>query len=258
MSYYEQLADSKKYHYFRRGKQVTTNAHFHSALEFLFIEKGEQEVIVGGEKRILREGDACFVNGFCVHAYPHVQDASTFVIVGDKRHFDSAFSTFQNKRPPTFFRFENVKLLEFLYGLCKQNHPLEGGRYATFEGAMNILLSEIAQNVPFIHPEDDKQDALVCDILRYAETHLQEDLSLRAVAQKFGYSYEHLSRLLRKYLNEHWTAYVNRLRVTKTKALLDEDSKTTVLSAAFACGFDSANTFYRAYKKEFGVPPKQH
>ena len=257
MSFYEQRADSKKYYYFRWGTQIVTNPHFHSALEFLFVEKGEQEVVIGGEKRILKAGDACFINGFCVHAYPHVKDTSTFVIVGDKRHFDSAFSAFDNKRPPSFFRFENVELLKTLHALCNQNHTQDGSRYATFEGAMGILLGAIAQNTPFISPEDDKRDTLVSDILHYAETHLQEDLSLRTIAQKFGYSYEHLSRLLRKYLYEYWTTYINRLRVTKAKSMLHDDPNMTVFSAAIACGFESANTFYRAYKKEFHSLPKR-
>ena len=257
MSYYEQQADSKKYFNFRWSEQLPTSAHFHSALEFLFVEKGEQEVLVGGEKRVLKAGEGCFVNRFCIHAYPNVSNASTAVIVGDKRHFDSALSAFHGKKPPTFFCFENMSLLRTLYKLCNQNHPSDGGRYATIEGAMGILLGAIAQNTPFVENVDDKQDALVFDILQYAETHLQDNLSLRAVAKKFGYSYEHLSRLLNKYLRENWTAHVNRLRVIKTQAILESDPTTAVLPAAFSCGFESANTFYRAYKKEFGVCPKR-
>ncbi|MBQ7912781.1 MAG: AraC family transcriptional regulator [Clostridia bacterium] len=257
MSFYEQQADSKKYFYFRRGKQIPTTSHFHSALEFLFVENGEQEVVVGGEKRVLETGDACFVNSFCVHSYPYVKNASTVVIVGDKRYFDPAFSSFLGKKPPTYFRFENMQLLQTLHDLCEQNHPSDGGRYATIEGAMGILLGAIAQNTPFIDPIDDKQDALVFDVLHYAETHLQDDLSLRTVAKKFGYSYEHLSRLLRKYLHENWTTHVNRLRVIKTQSILENDPKTAVFPAALSCGFESANTFYRAYKKEFGVCPKR-
>lgn len=257
MSYYEQRADSKKYFYFRRGAQLHTNAHFHSALEFLFVEEGEQEVIVGGEKRTLHAGDACFVNGFCVHAYPRVKNASTIVIVSDKRHLDAAFSSFHGKKPPAFFRFENMELLKTLHQLCTQTYTQDEGRYATFEGAMGVLLGAISQSTPFIQSANDKQDALICDILGYAETHLQDDLSLCAVAKKFGYSYEHLSRLLHKYLYERWTSYVNRLRVAKAKQILEDDAKTSVLSAALSCGFESANTFYRAYKKEFGTSPKR-
>ena len=257
MSFYEQQADSNKYFYFRWCKQVPATAHFHSALEFLFVEKGEQEVIVGEEKRRLKSGDACFVNRFCVHSYPQVKDAHTAVIVGDKRYFDAAFSAFHGKKPPTFFHFENMQLLQTLYQLCNQSHPINESRYATIEGAMGILLGSIAKNTPFVNPIDNKQDTLIFDVLQYAETHLQDDLSLRTIARKFGYSYEHLSRLLHKYLQESWTTHVNRLRVIKTQALLEKDPTTAILPAALSCGFESANTFYRAYKKEFGVCPKR-
>ncbi len=256
MSYYEQRADNQNYFYFYSGPRPNTTPHFHSASEFLFVEKGKQEVIVGGEKRILSAGDACFVDSFCVHSYPNPNAVSATVIVGDKQYFERAFSCFQDKRPPRFFRFENFSLLRSLQAIYDENSQNAVGRYAVFAGILGILFGAIAENTAFVSLNGDKQDALVCDILRYTESHLQEDLSLRVISHKFGYSYEHLSRLLHKYLSEHWTAHLNRLRVKRVKTLLEADPKTPVLSLAFSCGFESANTFYRAYKKEFGAPPR--
>ena len=123
--------------------------------------------------------------------------------------------------------------------------------------AVKILFSEISESAPFIPRKADKQSALVCSVLQYAEERLCEDLSLAALARVFNYSQEHLSRVLHGYLSENWCAYVNRLRVRRAETLLKNDPSLSVLDAAFACGFDSPNTFYRAYKREFGKKPRR-
>ena len=97
----------------------------------------------------------------------------------------------------------------------------------------------------------------MCEILKYAQSHVEEELSLSVLSDRFGYSREHLSRILHKYLTETWNAYVNGLRVQKAEALLKADEEKNVLKIAYECGFDSQNTFYRAYKKEFGHLPRR-
>lgn len=57
---------------------------------------------------------------------------------------------------------------------------------------------------------EDKRSILVCEILRYAQANARGDLSLAVLSRRFGYSREHLSRLLHTYLRENWNHYVNR------------------------------------------------
>ena len=117
------------------------------------------------------------------------------------------------------------------------------------------MLSFLAETVSLEEHRQDRLSAFVCNVLRYAEANIGEDLSLSALSSRFGYSREHLSRILHKYLTESWSSYVNRLRVKRADALLKEKCGENVLKIAYECGFDSPNTFYRAYKKEFGFPP---
>ena len=262
MSYYERNADADNYCYFRYRYPPNTEAHFHNAVELFFVHEGCQEVVVGGEKRLLKRGDACFCDALCVHAYRDMEnvnkktEAVSSVVVGDKSFFARAFSLFGDKTPPPFFRFENFDLLETLYFQWEtaNNNALVAPVF--FEGCVQILLGEIAKNTPFVSRERNKQDELLCNLLLYAEQHLNENLSLAVLAKEFGYSREHLSRLLHRYLLENWNQYVNRLRARDADALLRKNSSKNVLDIALACGFDSANTFYRAYKKEFGCPPR--
>lgn len=256
MAYYEQLAEGKRYAYFKRHCHPNTSAHFHSAVEFLFVEKGQQEVLVNGERRWLFEGEGCFCDSFQPHAYPFTKAAESTIIVCNKSCFDRLFLLFDNKIPPSFFHFDNFSLLKQLHALYTQNPQNNDGRYAIFEGIIGILVGEISKNVPFVHREQKRHETLICDILRYAEDNLCEDLSLHALSDKFGYTREHISRLLHKYLLENWTSYLNRLRVRVAHTKLQADTTASVLEIAFSCGFESANTFYRSYKKEFSHPPR--
>jgi len=257
MSYYEWEAEQKGYYRFYRRKSFETPAHFHGSIEFIFVESGEQRVTIDGETRVLKDGDACFCDSFSVHFFAPNNNADTFILLGEREYFDSVFNLFNDKTPPRFFRFENFELFHFLLDNYSKKSTNTGGRYAAFDGCVKILLSEIAENNTLLPRKTDKKSTLVCDILQYAEQNPNADLSLMTVAKNFGYSHEYLSRILHKYLAENWNTYVNRLRVRKADILLKTQKERSVLEIAYECGFDSPNTFYRAYKKEFERQPRR-
>ena len=256
MSFYELGAEGNRYFHFQHRTIKDTELHFHGALELLFAENEPQEVTVNGVRRILQPGEACFSDSFVPHSYKQISQAPAYILLGDKEYFKDVFATFGDKRPPTFFRFDNFNLLAVLYELCAKKWENDGGRYETFGGAVKILLSEIAESTPFVDKRIDKQSALVGELLQYVEEHLREDLSLRTIANVFGYSHEHLSRILHKYLPENWNVYVNRMRARYAHTLLKKSPDRSVLEILYESGFDSPNTFYRAYKKEFHKKPR--
>ena len=257
MSFYEIATERKNYFLIGERGLVETPAHFHSAMEMHFVEEGCLEIVLDGEKRTLQAGDACLFDSFTVHAITKPTQVKSYHIIGEKSAFEQTFTLFNDNMPPRFFRFENFHLLHFLLELCNKNEQNDGGRYAIFTGILRILLGEISQSVPFIPRATGRKNTLVCEVLSYAEKKPEADLSLSTLASKFGYSREHLSRILHKYLSGSWNAHVNRLRVQKSNTLLSQNPDATVLEVAYACGFESPNTFYRAYNKEFGKPPRQ-
>lgn len=266
MSIYEGRSDNKNHVYFYHGQPYNTPAHFHNAIEFLFVEKGEQPVTIGGDTLILPAGTGCFMDSFCIHSLPR-KDTITWTLTVERSFFESTFALFNGCVPPKTFPFDNYDLLRTIRSLCHAAIP-DGTTYATYTekneesnmailtGAMSVLLGAIAEKTRFVPRKVMSQNSLVCDILTYASSNLSGDLSLIALSNVFHYSKEHLSRLLGRYITEGWNNYVNRLRVRKTDLLIKSQTKMSVLECAFACGFESSNTFYRAYKKEFGVSPR--
>lgn len=255
MSFYELNAESTGYFYCRKGPSPITSPHFHGAIEIFFCLSGAQEVSIGGENRILQRGDACFIDSYTVHSMPKTEN-TVVVFLWDKQFFLPVLHAFGGKRPPDFFRFENFPLLDTLYDLGHQSQSNTLLKKETAEGILKLLIAEIAKNTPFEKQKDNKQTSLVNEILQYAAEHITDDVSLQTLAKRFNYSHTHLSRTLHRQLGEHWNRYVGRLRVRMANELLIKNPEVSVLEIALQCGFDSPNTFYRAYRQEFGSPPR--
>ena len=255
MSYYELLADESLYSYFEKRKFFVTPAHVHGAVEFLFVEKGSQQVVMDGKEYTINQGQGCFYDSFCIHAYEIDSGAKGFVLLGDREYIENFFKLNGGKVPPRIFNFSDFSLLDNLKTRYDAHFSSIACKQAFFAGVISIVLSTIANQNGLIEPKTEEACPLVLKVLRYAEKNYDSDLSLKFLAKKFGYSREYLSRLLSKYIFEPWGDYVNRIRVRRANELI-KSGKTTVIDALFACGFSSPNTFYRAYKKEFGSSPK--
>ncbi|MBO4262335.1 MAG: AraC family transcriptional regulator [Clostridia bacterium] len=255
MSYYEKEAEEKGYGYFKHRALIKTLPHFHGTIEFLFVEKGEVDVAIGNEKRLLKGGDAAFVDSFKVHSYLHGENAEGYIFLGDKSFFDGAFRLLGNKVPPTFFKFTDFGYFENLLSIANETLREPTVFPLIYEGLSHILIAGLAKDVAFVDREIKNGDALMTDILSYAEKNYTGDLSLKKLSEVFGYSTAHISRVIHARLSENWTAYVGRLRAHKARDIIRSSPDVSVIGIGFECGFESINTFYRAYKDAFGVPP---
>ena len=93
--------------------------------------------------------------------------------------------------------------------------------------------------------------------LSYAANHLDEDVSLAALADQAGCSTFHLHRLFAASTGETPKQLTLRLRIERAAVLLlvTEDS---VLDIALSCGFQSHEVFSRAFTRLFGATPTKY
>lgn len=94
-------------------------------------------------------------------------------------------------------------------------------------------------------------------LLVHIQAHLDGDLGLDALSRKAGLSPFHLQRLFKAAIGETPKAYTSRLRLERGAfRLLVHDS--TVLDIALECGFQSHETFLRAFRRRFGRLPSDY
>jgi AraC family transcriptional regulator len=88
----------------------------------------------------------------------------------------------------------------------------------------------------------------------FAEAHLDEDVSLTAIARAAGLSQWHFQRIFKSITQETLKAYVRarRMAVAMDRLLTTE---LRVIDIAVLAGFDSQEAFARAFKQAFGISP---
>jgi AraC family transcriptional regulator len=94
-------------------------------------------------------------------------------------------------------------------------------------------------------------------VVAYAAQHLDEDVSLDALAELAGLSKFHLHRLFLAAAGETPKQFTLRLRLARAAAMLLA-TRDSVLDIALACGFQSHEAFSRAFRHALGIAPSAY
>ncbi|MEE9327954.1 MAG: AraC family transcriptional regulator [Cocleimonas sp.] len=90
----------------------------------------------------------------------------------------------------------------------------------------------------------------------YIEAHLDSELSLVKIAQHAGISQWHFQRIFKALSNETLKTYIRSRRLSNAlEQLLSTDNK--IIDIALTAGFESQQSFTRAFKNTFDMTPNQ-
>lgn len=98
---------------------------------------------------------------------------------------------------------------------------------------------------------------LIRRVLTYIETDLAADLTLKSLSEHLGVSASYLSSLFSKEMGLSLTDYVNNLRISHAKALL-ENTEVPIKSIALRCGIGDIHYFTRLFKRVTNMTPKAY
>ena len=91
----------------------------------------------------------------------------------------------------------------------------------------------------------------------YIAAHLDEDITLDALAETAGYSKYHAVRIFKELTGKSPFDTIRALRLTKAAQRL-QGSDEKVVDVAFDSGFDSHDGFTRAFARQFGIAPQKY
>ena len=93
-------------------------------------------------------------------------------------------------------------------------------------------------------------------LMEYIDLHYAEELKLGDCARALATSDSNVSRLFRQYLDTNFTSYYNSVRIEKAQQLLLRG--VAVKEASAQVGYNNLNYFYRIFKAQTGMTPKEY
>ena len=101
-----------------------------------------------------------------------------------------------------------------------------------------------------------EKPTMINSLIEYIEGHLDEKLSLDEVAAHFYISRGTVNKLFKQSMDTTFYKFVTQRRLILAKVLIAEGENMDVISRK--CGFTDYSTFYKSFKKEYGISPREY
>ena len=228
------------------------------------------------ETIVLKEGAVLIVAPGVVHATPCYADdavlAFYMIRVSTFRHVfwnqlgdDNLLSKFfrialEGEAPASYLYFETENDPEIRHLLLQiyQEHQLEEPYAPQMMGSLMrllflLILRRYEGTARLPRTEDFFWKHQFSAILSYIQTHYQE-ATLEKVAAKFNYSPKQVGRIVRDCTGEAFGDLIRQMKMKKAAELLS-DRNDPPEKVAPLVGYATVNSFYRAFRAYYGMPP---
>jgi AraC family transcriptional regulator len=97
----------------------------------------------------------------------------------------------------------------------------------------------------------------VVGVIRYIQNNPGDELSIKALSERFNISYFHFHRIMRSALDEPLGNYINKVRL-KASAKMIRDTGDSISEIAEKVGYNNVSSFSKSFSKEFGISPLEY
>ena len=245
--------------------------HHHDFYEIYFFLSGSVQYNVESRSYLLTPGDVLLISPMELHQPMFGTDHRVYeriVLWIDKRFleelsigdqnltacFDSSVQGHTNLlRPEGVSRQFLSFLLEQLIAETASQDPYQ--EIASLSYLVQVLVSlnrlyHVARQEEFA----PTSESAVYNVLGYINDHYAEDLSLDHLANRFFISKYHLAREFQRLVGTSVHRYIVQKRLVMAKQMLSEGKPSSEVYQQ--CGFGDYSNFYRAFKAEYQISPK--
>ncbi|WP_274364261.1 response regulator [Paenibacillus thermotolerans] len=128
-------------------------------------------------------------------------------------------------------------------------------QFETIDDIQSWLRRRAFEISEMIHVKKQKKNwRLIHEIIEYVKQRLNENITLRDVADQFSFSPNYLGHLFKEETSKNFSEYVIGLRMEKAAELL-KDNKYKIYEVADQVGYRYLPYFSRQFKETFGMTP---
>lgn len=229
-------------------------AHFHKNVEILYALENGLTAVVDNEKFNLNANQMLFIDAYSVHQIIGKQNSLTVCVpikyLGD-------WLDFKGERRIEKIVFNDDGLT--FYKILSDFADLEKENFLIKKAKIDYLFGKIAERAVWTK-KAAKGDEMVLKAIDYLNENYDKDLNLESVALAIGYGKWTLSHNFKRKTGLDVREYLTHVRlnelVAEKQRALNAGENKKLIDLIMQVGFDSTTTFYRCFKKRFGVSPK--
>lgn len=145
----------------------------------------------------------------------------------------------------------------FHRGLKEAHEKKEGWQIALCGNTLQLLVECLrAYANPGNNQLKSEKPELLDEVVSYIESNLAEKITLADTASRFFVSESTIGQTFQKKMHVSFYHYVTQRRLIAAKTLMINERNMDLISTSV--GFSDYSSFYRAFKKEFGISPREY
>ena len=247
--------------------------HHHDFYEVYFFLSGNVQYNIESRSYLLTPGDVLLISPMELHQPmfgTEPREYERIVLWIDKQFlegfnlpgesftacFDTGAANYSNLlRPEGVARQYLTFLLENLMVEVASEDPYSEMAALSLLAQVLVALNRLAKQ----NAGEEKRsgpDATVYNVLGYINDHYNENLTLDDLANTFFISKYHLSREFQRLVGTSVHRYIIQKRLVMAKQMLSEGQPSSEVYQH--CGFGDYSNFYRAFKAEYQISPKDY
>ena len=242
------------------------NLHSHIFYEILYICSGNIQYLIKTDRYQIQPGDIIIVPPGISHQ-PILTDQQNTTY---RRYVLWLSPLFMKGVTPLFpnYDFTKPRLLrtagtkwailkdKFHAGILEAEQKRPGWNACVYGNTLELvtLLYRATVDKKSTHLKSEKPELLE-NILIFIESNLAQNLSLDDTGRRFFVSRSTISNTFRKEMGISFYQYVTQRRLVAAKNLILENIPMEIIAGQV--GFSDYSSFYRAFKSEYGISPRQ-
>lgn len=248
--------------------------HWHNSVEIFAIYEGSLDFLLREKEITVKAGDFMIINTNELHSI-RATDVNKAVYVqipiSEFKNYltGDRFISFHKKGKGSIAiltPIERKATDAHMMALIRNIYELCGSQDAGHEYEMLRDYYDMMRLLVTCYRQQEADDQLyrsskalrrLSPVTEYIKKHYAEDISLQMLADEFGYSMEHLSRMFQKYAQINYKAYLSGIRVEHAMEAL-EAGDLTIGEIASEVGFSDSRALAKAFQKKYGMLPSEY